>query len=195
MDRPPATIVIWLVAGVIALFGCLRLFGDGGERPAAPVRLAGGSGGTLAGPGRTHGGAGRSRVVVHVAGAVRRPGLYRIAQGARVATALERAGGPSRRAELNAVNLAAHVQDGQQIVVPERGGTFGVGSAASTAKSSLGSASEQQLEELDGIGPELAGRIVEYRTAHGGFRSVDELAEVEGIGEQRLASLRKALQP
>jgi competence protein ComEA len=143
---------------------------------------------------------------VHVAGAVRRPGLYRLGDGTRVAAALERAGGPTEDADLEAVNLAAPVQDGQQIVVPERGaaptaGTAGEGTSADGAvggtgvRLSIGTATVEQLEQLDGIGPTLAARIVEHRQAKGGFSSLDQLAEVDGIGEQRLAALKQALSP
>jgi competence protein ComEA len=121
----------------------------------------------------------------------------------RVATALERAGGPTRRADLTLVNLAARVQDGQQIVVPLAGAANGTGAgpaaggagAAPAAKIHLSTATADQLDEVDGIGPTLAERIVEYRDAHGGFRSVEDLAQVEGIGEKRLKTLRDALQP
>ena len=141
-----------------------------------------------------------ARAFVHVAGAVRRPGLYRVREGARVAVALARAGGPTRRAELTSTNLAARVQDGQQIVVPVRGGAPATapGTAAAGAPAgplSLASATQAQLEELDGIGPTLAARIIEYRDANGGFRSVEELGEVDGIGEVRLEALRQAVQP
>ena len=133
----------------------------------------------------------------------------RLPSGSRVATAVKRAGGPTQRADLTLVNLAARVQDGQQIVVPVMGsgpaagagaGTAGVGGAGTGGstpgvKLHLSTASAEQLDEIDGIGPTLAERIVEYRDAHGGFRSVQELGEVEGIGEKRLATLRDALQP
>jgi competence protein ComEA len=137
---------------------------------------------------------------VHVAGAVRRPGLYRIPPDTRVAAAIERAGGPIRRADLAGVNLAAPLQDGQQIVVPLAGGVASgpggaAGGALATPKPSLGAATVEQLDELDGIGPTLAERIVEYRQSHGGFGSIEQLGEVDGIGEKRLESLREALQP
>ena len=128
---------------------------------------------------------------MHVAGAVRRPGLLRVPTDTRVAGALERAGGPSSRADLTAVNLAAKVQDGQQIVVPVRGAT----AESSGSPVNLATATAEQLDEVDGIGPTLAERIVEYREAHGGFGSIEELAQVDGIGEKRLATLRDALQP
>ena len=156
--------------------------------------------GRAASRGRSGGG---PRVYVHVAGAVRRPGLYRLPSGARVASALELAGGPRRRADLTGTNLAARVQDGQQIVVAVRGrvpapaatATGTAGAASGGARISLASATQAQLEELDGIGPALASSIIEYRDAHGGFRSVEELAEVDGIGEVRLEALRQAVQP
>ena len=151
----------------------------------------------------------RRRVFVHVAGAVRRPGVYSLPRGARGGDAVERAGGPLRRADLTAVNLAAVLADGQQLVVPVRGAARpappagATGSAAGAAGAPrapgatlrLSTATAAQLEELDGIGPALAARILEYRDAHGGFRSVDELAEVEGIGDKRLESLRRAVAP
>ena len=139
---------------------------------------------------------------MHVAGAVRRPGVVRVRSGSRVANAVARAGGPTRRADLTAVNLAAQVEDGQQVIVPARGaaGTAVGGSALEPGapgapKLSLGSATADQLDELDGIGPTLSERILEYRTEHGGFGSLEELREVEGIGEKRFESLREALQP
>jgi competence protein ComEA len=155
-------------------------------------------------------GGGRSEIYVHVAGAVRRPGLIRVPAGARVAAALERAGGPLRKAELSGVNLATKLEDGQQVVVPTRisaapsgpagtggapPGAAGGAGAAGTAKLSLATATVEQLEEIDGIGPTLAGRILEYRTEHGSVTSIEELGEVDGIGEKRLETLREALQP
>jgi competence protein ComEA len=151
--------------------------------------------------GAASGGAGQSQLYVHVAGAVRRPGLVRVPAGARVAEAVLRAGGPGRRADLTGVNLAAQVEDGQQVVVPAAGAVPGAtgpsGAAAGPAevKPSLGSATVEQLDEIDGIGPTLAERIVEYRTENGGFGSLDELQDVDGIGEKRLETLREALQP
>jgi competence protein ComEA len=204
--------VAWVVAAGLAAFAVLRLL-HGGEAPAAPpVRVDGAPGGEASGDGASGYGAagasageGRSGALayVHVAGAVRRPGLYRVPSGSRVAAAIDRAGGPLPRADLAGVNLAARVADGQQVVVPRAGAIAAGGNAAGTglagagtgAKVSLGSATAEQLDELDGIGPTLAERIVEYRQAHGGFRSIDDLGEVEGIGEKRLESLREAVQP
>jgi competence protein ComEA len=186
-----STIAIWVVAGALAVFAGVRLLGGSGTA-APPVRIDGPS---AVRPARE--GAKSDLIYVHVAGAVRRPGLLRVASGARVAAALDRAGGPLPRADLTLVNLAAKLQDGQQVVVPvaAQGGGGAAAAAVPAAKVHLSTATAEELDEIDGIGPELAGRIVEYRDAHGGFRSLAELGEVDGIGEKRLATLRDALQP
>jgi competence protein ComEA len=142
---------------------------------------------------------GRS-AVVHVAGAVRRPGVYELAAGARVQDAVRRAGGPRRGADVDAVNLAARVADGQQIVVPSAApgsspGTAGAAGAPPSAPISLGSATLEQLETLDGVGPATAQKIVAYRTEHGGFRAVEDLANVPGIGPKKLAAIKPHVQP
>jgi competence protein ComEA len=198
-DRSMGTLAVWAVAAVLGVFALTRVIGGGGEG-GMPVRIAGpGSGGAAASSPTRRPPAG---VLVHVAGAVLHPGLVRVPAGARVATAVRLAGGPGRRADMNGLNLAAKVEDGQQVVVPARGGASavaGVGTsapgAAPGARVSLGSATIEQLDTLDGIGPTLAQRIVEYRAQHGGFSSLSHLGVVEGIGEKRLAALRKALQP
>lgn len=123
-------------------------------------------------------------VVVHVAGSVAKPGLIRLPAGARVADAIEAAGGPRGRKTLDSVNLARPVVDGEQIVV----GAPVVG--ASAAGVSLNAATAADLEDLPGIGPVLAQRIVAWREANGPFRSVDELSEVSGIGDALMAQLR-----
>jgi competence protein ComEA len=202
------TVLVWVVAAVLATVAVLRLAGGGGHAPPPTVKIGGGAGAAAqAGPAGSGQGSSRSGdgVYVHVAGAVRRPGLFRVPAGSRVAAALARAGGPGPKADLTLVNLAARVQDGQQVVVPAAGapppggaGTAGLGTggaALAGAKPSLATATVEQFEELDGIGPTLAERIVEYRDSHGGFRSIGELREVEGIGEKRFESLREALQP
>jgi competence protein ComEA len=195
------TVVVWLVAAALGVFAMMRSTGSGGEERSAPVRVDRSPAMPAEDP---SGGAERAGLYVHVAGAVRRPGLVRVPVGARVAEAVLRAGGPGRKADLTGVNLAAQVEDGQQVVVPvagavpvaapgETGATPPAGSAG--VKPSLGSATAEQLDEIDGIGPTLAERIVEYRTENGGFGSLDELQDVDGIGEKRLESLREALQP
>lgn len=133
-------------------------------------------------------------VVVDVVGAVRRPGLYRLAAGARVADALARAGGSTRKADLEQVNLAAPVGDGQQIVIPRRAAPgaspTGGGEPAQTGPVHLNTATLEELDTLPGVGPVTAQKIVDYRTQHGAFRSVDELDAISGIGPARLDELR-----
>jgi competence protein ComEA len=185
--------LVWAIAAVLATVAAVRILGDD-QPPPAPIKVSG-----SAAAGRDDGGSRSGDIYVHVAGAVRRPGLMRLPPGSRVAMALERAGGPTRRADLTAVNLAARLQDGQQIVVPDgrAGGAAPLGGAAAPAGGQvhLSTATVEQLDGVDGIGPTLAQRIIEYRDSHGGFRSLAELAQVEGIGEKRLATLREALQP
>jgi len=179
----------WAVAAIVAVLLGMRMLGGSDPAPP-PVRVDGAS----AGGGGARGAASPAGPYVHVAGAVRRPGLYRLSQGARVAAAVRRAGGAAADADLNLINLAARLQDGQQVVVPSST-PAGAGASAGDAPISLGSATAEQLDELDGIGPTLAERIVEHRQVKGGFGSLDELAEVEGIGEKRLGALKAALTP
>ena len=152
----------------------------------------------------TSGESGGGALLVHVAGAVRRPGVYRLRDGMRVDDALRLAGGPTRRADLTAVNLAAKAQDGRQILVPERaragraaGAPAAAGSGAAPsapgAPVNLNTATLEQLDALDGIGPATAQSILDFREEHGGFGSVEELGQIPGIGEKRLATLREAV--
>jgi competence protein ComEA len=137
-------------------------------------------------------------VVVQVVGAVRRPGLYRLRDGTRVADALSRAGGATRRADLAAVNLAAPLADGSQIVVPRRAaaGAVAPGATSSTpAKVSLASATLEQLDALPGVGPVTAQKILDYRQQHGALRSVDDLDAIPGIGPARVEQLRDLVTP
>lgn len=141
-----------------------------------------------------------AHVYVDVVGAVRRPGLYRLRTGGRVADAVARAGGPTGKADLELVNLAALVADGEQVVVPRRGATLGVAAVAGAPSAASGpvhlnSATLEQLDALPGVGPVTAQKIVDYRTQHGGFGSVDELDAVPGIGPARLADLRPLVAP
>jgi competence protein ComEA len=138
-------------------------------------------------------------MVVDVAGAVRRPGLVRLAKGARVADAVARAGGLTRRAARDAVNLAAPVSDGQQVLVPVRGSpagsAAGAGEAAAAGPVSLSSATAEQLDTLPGIGPVTAQKIIDYRAQHGAFTSVDGLDAIPGIGPARIAELQGLVVP
>ncbi|HEV2712123.1 MAG TPA: ComEA family DNA-binding protein [Gaiellaceae bacterium] len=141
------------------------------------------------------------RLVVHVVGAVRRPGLYRLANGSRIADALRRAGGATRRADLSLVNLAAPVSDGTQVVVPRRappataGGSATDAPAAAAGPVHLNTATLEQLDELPGVGPVTAQKIIDYREEHGAFSSVDDLDAIPGIGPARLEQLRELVAP
>ena len=140
-------------------------------------------------------------LVVHVVGAVRRPGLYRLRDGARIADAVRRAGGALREADLAGLNLAAPLVDGVQVLVPTRVATVpgaasspGTGVAGASAVS-LSSATVEELDELPGVGPITAQKIVDYRAEHGPFASVDDLAAVPGIGPTRIEQLRDLVTP
>jgi competence protein ComEA len=138
-------------------------------------------------------------VVVDVTGAVARPGVYRLPAGARVTDAVGRAGGATDGALLEAINLAARLADGQQVVVPKKGPGGAplatAGAAAEDGPISLGAATAEQLDTIDGIGPVTAQKIVEYRDQRGGLASVDQLDQVSGIGPATMQSLRARLQP
>jgi competence protein ComEA len=139
-------------------------------------------------------------LVVDVAGDVRRPGLYRLPAGSRVDAAIAAAGGATRKAELDAVNLAAPVADGEQVVVPGRGAGGGAAVSSPTGSSpsaplDLNSATLEQLEALPGIGPVTAQKILDYRQQHGAFHSVDELQGVPGIGPSHMAQLKDLVIP
>ena len=140
-------------------------------------------------------------LVVDVAGAVRHAGLYRLRSGSRIDDAIAAAGGPTAKAQLDSVNLAAPIADGEQIVVPGRGAVGSVGASAPAAGSSpsapldLNSATLEQLESLPGIGPVTAQKILDYRDAHGAFHSVAELEGVPGIGPAHMAQLKGLVIP
>jgi competence protein ComEA len=140
----------------------------------------------------------RAPLFVDVVGAVRRPGLYRLRDGARVADAVRRAGGPTAKAQLELLNLAALISDGEQVVVPRAGAGGAVGTAGGAAPGGpvhLNSATLEQLDALPGVGPVTAQKILDFRQAHGAFGSVDELDAVPGIGPARLETLRDLVAP
>ena len=137
-------------------------------------------------------------MLVHVAGAVRRPGVYALRTGDRVDDAVRRAGGATRKADLGGLNLAAEVEDGRQVLVPVRAGAPGAGAAASAAAApaegqpvNVNTATLEQLDGLTGVGPITAQKILDAREERGGFGSIEELGEIPGIGEKRLATLRE----
>lgn len=137
-------------------------------------------------------------VIVDVVGAVRRPGVVQLKAGQRIQDAVAAAGGADAVADLTAINLAGILADGQQIVVPKKGQAPPIpvttapssGSSSAMAPVDVNTADAGGLDTLPGVGPVLAQRIIDFRTAHGPFRSIDELGEVSGIGEKVLADLR-----
>jgi competence protein ComEA len=209
----PQLVAYALAAVVVVVLGVRFMHAQqgraGGPEGAAAAPRPDAPDGAAAGTVRIERERGTSQLV-HVAGAVRRPGVYRLPAGARVQEAVRRAGGARPGADVNAINLAAKVADGQQVVVPARApratgtsaaaGTPGAGTAAGAgaapgAPVSLNSATAEQLDTLDGVGPATADKIIQWRTQNGGFRSVEDLAQVPGIGPKRMAALRERVQP
>jgi competence protein ComEA len=225
--RQLAAYAVVLVAVVVLGGRALRSSGPAGQGAGGgggPAAAAAPGGGSRADAG-TGGDAGAVQVaraaggaaLVHVAGAVRRPGVYRLREGDRVRDAVARAGGRAPGADVDAINLAAKIADGQRVVVPRRvapaaagGGSRGTaggipeaaagGVAADAAGGAvpgtdappvdLNTATLEQLDTLDGVGPAIAAKILAWREEHGGFRSVEDLAEIPGIGPKRLQALR-----
>ena len=137
-------------------------------------------------------------MVVDVTGAVRRPGVYRMPAGSRVTDAIGRAGGAAGGALLEGINQAARLADGQQVVVPEQlpGGSAATGiGATEDGPISLGTASVEDLDTIEGIGPVTAGDILEFRDQNGGLASIEQLDEISGIGPATMEALREQLQP
>jgi len=190
---------------ILLAVGCLAVLLFIGSkllaRPQATAALA-----PPAAPPTETGAATTTAVVVDVVGAVRRPGLYRLEQGARIADAVSRAGGATPKADLALINLAAPLADGEQVVVPKRGtaafgaptagaGSSGAGGAPSGGPVHLSTATLEQLDSLPGIGPVTAQKILDYRQKHGAFTSTDELDAVPGIGPARLDQLKDLVAP
>ena len=220
LTAPMAAVVglllVVVVAGVVFGVRVAMARAAGAPQPVAPTvtgaavvkgssfgsSTSGGAGG--GGPPATTAGT----VTVHVVGQVAHPGVVRLPVGARVADAVAKAGGARKGADLGAINLARVLVDGEQVRVPKPGeavsaGGTGAGGGGATGAGGAGSpgggpggrldlntATQPQLEELPGVGPVLAQRILDWRTEHGRFTSVDELGEVSGIGEKIFAQLQ-----
>jgi competence protein ComEA len=222
LDPDRRHLIAYLAAAAVLVVIAARFIGrDNGSAPVPQISMAAPASANPEGARPREPAPAKQVIWVDVAGAVARPGLYSLPDGARVAAALEKAGGVRAKADRAAVNLAAKLTDGQQVFVPSRGsvavgagasGVAGAGAAGSAggasggtagasaaggsgARISLSSATQAQLEQLDGIGPALAQRIIEYREQHGGFKSVDQLQEVSGIGEKRFQALKDSISP
>ncbi|MDQ1029334.1 competence protein ComEA [Streptomyces umbrinus] len=185
--------------------------GEGGQEAAAgssaaardPVGVAGTAGAASVGAGAG------AVIVVDVSGKVREPGIQRLPAGSRVADALRAAGGVRPGTDTEGLNRARLLVDGEQVFVgappavagpgvaggPGAVGSGGAGAGAAAAPVGLNTATLEQLDTLPGVGPVLAQHIIDYRTQHGGFRSVDELREVNGIGDRRFADLQNLVRP
>jgi competence protein ComEA len=201
-------IVYGAIAVVLLLVGARWIrSGDAQGEPAGDVTYSGSSASTAGGEAAgtfavdAEGGA---DVVVDVAGAVANPGVYRLPAGSRVNDAVQRAGGATAHAEIEAINRAARLTDGQQIIVPARaktpvgvveGSATGSATADSTAPISVGSASLEELDTIEGIGPVTAQKILDFRDEHGGIASIEQLDEIDGIGPATMDGLRSRLQP
>jgi competence protein ComEA len=189
-DLSRSQLLVYGAIAVALLFvGARAIRAEGGADPAFGASSAAGGGVTVAsGQG--------SDLVVDVTGAVARPGVYRLPAGSRVDDAVQRAGGARAGATLEAVNLAARLADGQQVVVPRQGAA---GAAAAPDSEGgpigLGTATLGQRDTIDGIGPVTARKIVEFRDQHGGLASVEQLDQVSGIGPATMEALRDRLTP
>jgi competence protein ComEA len=181
-------VLVLLLAGVAVLVSALSSHGSTATAaaPASRVRVV-----HTTGPSS----ADSPIAFVHVVGQVNHPGLYELAAGSRIVDAVAAAGGFTATADQSQLNLAQVIEDGQQIVVLAQGtvppaGTAALGTGGAGGTVDINTADATALETLDGIGPALAQRILSYRTAHGGFRTVNDLQNVTGIGPKKFAAIK-----
>jgi competence protein ComEA len=185
----PRQLAVCIGAALLAIVLGFSQLGHGTDETAAAPRSAA--------PIAVQEDRGGERLVIHVAGAVRRPGVYKLVPGARVDDAVARAGGATRRADLGGLNLAAKLEDGRQVLVPQRTARASAGAAGTAATTAtdqpvnLNTATLEQLDTLSGIGPTTAQKILDFREEQGGFGSIEELDQISGIGEKTLAALRE----
>lgn len=214
----------WRIAALVVVVAVAWLLAA--PRGPAPASIAlsgpqlGGStpdgrsaaGGATSGPAPATTPAKVRHVVVHVAGAVRHPGVYRVRAPGRLIDAVNRAGGLTHDADLTQINLAARLTDGRAIIVPREaavggavggagaggsstaGAGSGVAAGAPVGKLNANTATAEQLDGLDGVGPAMAAAIIQLRTKLGGFTRLEQLDDVPGVGEKRLASLEQQLE-
>ena len=202
--RPGVAVAAVATLAVVAVVAALLLVGRSTPRPVVVLpRADPAAAPTTAGAGGADPRRAEETVTVHAAGALVRPGVYVLPAEARVADAVAAAGGPSPEADLDQLNLATRLVDGDRVYVPRKGEAIAAppgpspgspaGGATATTRAQvldLNAATAAQLEALPGVGPSLAAAIVEHRTRHGRFRSVDDLVDVPGIGPAKLAALR-----
>jgi competence protein ComEA len=204
LDLSRSQLLVYGALGVAALLLGARWIRSAHAGDTAPGQIAyqGSTGGGYSGTGAQDG-SGSSLghdLIVDVAGEVRQPGVYHLPDGSRVTDAIERGGGATGAAFLDAINLAAELADGQQVVVPAQGpgGSAAAATGADAAADgpiSLGSATVEQLDTIEGIGPVTAQNILAYRDEHGGVSSVEDLDQISGIGPATMEALRARLQP
>ena len=130
------------------------------------------------------------KIYVHVAGSVKSPGIYQLDSGTRVYDAVLAAGGFTAKANQSSVNMARALNDGEQLLISSDSGAQTFENSMVSSLISLNQASASQLEELPGVGPALAGRMIDWRTANGGFKAKEDLLNVAGIGDKLFASVK-----
>jgi competence protein ComEA len=209
-DLSRTQVVVWGAIAVALLFiGARAVRGESGESGGASTYADSSSGSDEEGGDESESEGGTfsvegsgGDVVVDVTGAVHKPGVYRLPEGSRVDEAVQRAGGATGKAELDSLNLAARLADGQQVVVPGRvpGAPPGAPTAPGTGGEedgpiSLSTATPAELDTIDGIGPVTAEDIIKFREEHGGLSSIDQLDEISGIGPATMEALSERLQP